>query len=116
VIGVELVQHHHLQLVVHLLELLHLVLPLDQSHELDHHHELDFNLEVVESLVVQLLWMMMDHCFFVQPKFELELHDASLHPSPSSSLIDLELSPHLQGFYQLALLESRWIHQKLYLS
>jgi hypothetical protein len=25
----------------------------------------------------------------------------------------LRVPPHLQGFYQLALLESRWIHQKL---
>jgi hypothetical protein len=30
------------------------------------------------------LWMMKDHCFFLQPDFDLELHEASLHPSPSS--------------------------------
>jgi len=54
VIEVGLIHHHHLQLVVHLLELLHLVLPLDQCHEAGHHHQLDFDLEDVEILVVQL--------------------------------------------------------------
>jgi hypothetical protein len=34
-------------------------------------------------LEVQPLWMMMDHCFFLQLEFELELHEASLLPSPS---------------------------------
>jgi hypothetical protein len=70
-IEVEWVHHHHLQLVEHLLELPHLVLPLDQCRKLDRDHELNFDLVVVESLVVQLLWMMMDHCFFLQPEFEL---------------------------------------------
>jgi hypothetical protein len=78
VIEVEWVHHLHFQLVEHILELLHLVLPLDR------HHELDFDLEVVESLVVQLLWMIMDHCFFLQQEFEIELHKASLLPSSSS--------------------------------
>jgi hypothetical protein len=41
-IDVELVHHHHLQLVALLLGLHHLVLPLDQSLVHDHHHELDF--------------------------------------------------------------------------
>jgi hypothetical protein len=81
VIEIELVHHHLLQLVVHLFELLHLVLPLDQCHELDRHHELDFDLDVVESLVVQLLSMIMNHCFFLQPEFELELHEVLIHPT-----------------------------------
>jgi hypothetical protein len=81
VIVVELIHHHHLQLVVHLIEFLHLVLPLDQCHELGHHHELDFDLDIVESLVVQLLLMMMGHFCFLKSEQKLQLHELSLHPS-----------------------------------
>ena len=44
---------------MHLLELLLLELPLDHCLDLDRHQELDYDLEELESLMVQLLLMMM---------------------------------------------------------
>ena len=66
---------------MHLLELLLLELPLDHCLDLDRHQELDYDLEELESLVVQLLLMMMvDPCCFAQSGLECLIHVVTLHP------------------------------------